>query len=173
MMKYKKNIGVLICLLGVIAMLTGCVSGADSEQEKAGEPSSKAENSSTLDVPEDDGSTTEALEKVQEPIVIETKYGELLYPEQWEEFVRFDQREKDDIVSVTFRAEVNEKSYILFEVQIGGSGDAVGKIVDKAGAERDVCIHMEEIDGISELEAAEQDRLYAMQEDINYLIDNL
>ena len=64
--------------------------------------------------------------------------------------------------------------YPLFKVTIGeGDGSKIGELTDSAGTKRDVYLQLEEIQEDPNLNDGEQNRLYAMQEDLNYLIDNL
>ena len=107
-------------------------------------------------------------------MAIETKYGTLHYNDQWREHVKIDQVEEGDVVSVSFTALINEKEYPLFVVNIGGGdGSEVGKLTDAEGKERIVYIKASELKEEEELDANEQNRLYAMQEDINYIVDHL
>ena len=107
-------------------------------------------------------------------IIISTQYGDLYYPDQWTEFVKTEQKSENDVVVVRFGAEINSKVYPLFEVMIGGEGaNSVGTLTDSAGTSRNVSINVDEIVQDPDLTEGEQNRLYAMQEDLNYLIDNL
>ena len=107
-------------------------------------------------------------------IIISTQYGDLYYPDQWTEFVKTEQKSENDVVVVSFGAEINSKVYPLFEVMIGGEGaNSVGTLTDSAGTKHDVYLQLEEIQEDPNLNDGEQNRLYAMQEDLNYLIDNL
>lgn len=113
-------------------------------------------------------------EQAAEDMAIETKYGTLHYNDQWREYVKIDQTEEGDVVSVSFTAQIKEKEYPLFVVNIGGGdGSEVGKLTDAEGKERIVYISASEIKEEEDLDANEQNRLYAMQEDINYVVDHL
>lgn len=115
-----------------------------------------------------------APQQETEDVVIGTAYGDLHYPDQWTEFVKTEQIENDDSIVVTFEAEINGKRYPLFKTTIGGeNGDLAGTITDSAGTIRNVYIYVEELPEDPELTEEEQNRLYAMQEDLNYLIDSL
>ena len=107
-------------------------------------------------------------------VLIATKYGNLYYQDQWEDFMRIELTEKETYVIVAFAAEVDGVKYPLFHVIVGESdGDPVGQITDAQGAKHDVFVYMEEISGTSDLTEGEQNRLFAMQEEINYVIENL
>ena len=57
---------------------------------------------------------------------------------------------------------------------IGGDGsDVVGSLTDSVGTQRNVYLYVDTLPEDSGLEEAEQTRFYAMQEDLNYLIDHL
>ena len=85
-----------------------------------------------------------------------------------------EQQENGDTIVVSFVATLHNTSYRLFEVTIGGTeGAAAGELTDNGGTKRTVYMQVYELEGDSELTATEQNRLYAMQEDLNYLIDHL
>lgn len=109
-----------------------------------------------------------------EAISVETIYGTLYYPEQWAEFAQIDQEEEDGVVSVFFSAAFDDEHYSLFTVKIDGSDGAyAGQITDKSGDTHDVRVIMEKLNGIDELPENEKNRLYAMQEDLNFVIEHL
>lgn len=126
----------------------------------------------------DGGAQTGNVEKegsaVKDYIVIETEYGNLYYPDQGTECVQIDQSTAGNALVVSFAAQINDVQYPLFKVTIGeGDGSKIGELTDSAGTKRDVYLQLEEIQEDPNLNDGEQNRLYAMQEDLNYLIDNL
>ena len=126
-----KLIGYLLCVALLCGLLAGC--GNDKVQED------QNDNGSADTIPED--------------VVVHTDYGDLHYPDRWQEYV-------------TIRQE--------FKVLIGDdSSEVVGSLTDDTGTQRNVYLHVEELPADSGLEETEQTRFYAMQEDLNYLIDNL
>ena len=109
-----------------------------------------------------------------EEIVIGTVYGDLYYPAQWEEFIQVDQTEDDEHAQVAFSGKIDETLYPLFTISIGsGDGAAAGTLTDKDGTQRTVYVQIAEVTGSAALSQTELNRLYAMQEDLNYLIDHL
>ena len=105
--------------------------------------------------------------------VIRTEYGDLHYPDQWREYIKTIQEKKSDTIKVTFEFEVDKSDYKLFEILIGGdNGEIIGKLTDNNGIQRNVYLRVAELPVNSGLDEAEQSRFYAMQEDLNYLIDN-
>lgn len=112
--------------------------------------------------------------KEPEEIKINTAYGSLYYPKQWEEFVTTEQHESDGTIVVSFIATLHDMSYPLFKVTIGGTeGTAAGELTDAEGTKRTVYMQVDELEEDTNLTESEQNRLYAMQEDLNYLIDHL
>lgn len=162
----KTNMTCFISLILLCVLLAGCSaveSGSSSKQQEgiAAEHTAGSVESAP---------TVEELEESK----IETAYGTLYYPKQWEEYVTTEQQENGDTIVVSFVATLHNTSYRLFEVTIGGTeGAAAGELTDAEGTKRTVYMQVYELEGDSELTATEQNRLYAMQEDLNYLIDHL
>lgn len=196
----KEN--VLLRFLAVLllaAMLAGCASGNSAETTPSHEQS-QAEETGSSDMLVTDNETEgagevpatgEAAAENQEPketqaqkvpqptvpqncVVVSTAFGNLQYQDQWIEFMRVEQHAEGDNLRVTFSAEINRVRYGLFELLIGDmDGTPAGKITDAEGVQRNVYIHMMEIVETSALTDSEQNRLFAMQEDINYIIENM
>jgi hypothetical protein len=69
---------------------------------------------------------------------------------------------------------IGEKKIDMFEIQIGsGEGDPVGKITDSEGVQRDVYLRFIEMEDLEGLTEGETNRVYAMQESLNFVIDTL
>lgn len=121
---------------------------------------------------------TTAQEIVPDPtipgtILVKTRYGYLYYQDQWEEFMQVVLTDEGDGVAVYFVAKFEDQSFPLFSLHIGEfEGDPLGQIMDTDGVKHNVFITMEEID-VSGLTEGEQNRLFAMQEEINFIIENL
>ena len=147
-----KLIGYLLCVALLCGLLAGC--GNDKVQEE------QNDNASADTIPED--------------VVVHTGYGDLHYPDRWQEYVTIRQEQKGSGIAVTFETQSGEETYALFDILIGGDGsDVVGSLTDSTGTQRNVCLHVDELPADSGLEESEQTRFYAMQEDLNYLIDHL
>lgn len=111
---------------------------------------------------------------IPDHIVVSTPYGYMQYRDQWAEFMRTEQQVEGDAVSVFFTAIINDVEYALFTVTIGGDGEQpICEMTDTAGVKRDVFVHVEELVMNPALTEGEQNRLYAMQEEINYIIENI
>lgn len=108
-------------------------------------------------------------------IVIDTGYGSLYFPEQWRELLKTERKTLESSVIIDFNAVVNGTTYPLFTVTVGddGEGSSVGVLTDKNGTTRNVYMKLIPLDMDASLSEGEQNRLYAIQEDVNYLIDNL
>lgn len=163
------------CIIGMAAIVSALVLTGCGNTAPAGDT---ANNTTQAETESAESVQTEQAQEVQdaaaEDMTVETKFGTLHYNDQWREYIKIDQAEEGDVVSVSFTALINKKEYPLFVVNIGGGdGSEVGKLTDGDGKERIVYINASEIKEEEDLEANEQNRLYAMQEDINYVIDHL
>ena len=163
--RIRSIIGVVVVMCA--AVLTGCGAGSSGDTK-----ADNTEQAETELVQNEESLQEQTV--VDEDMVIETKYGTLHYNDQWREYVRVSQTEDGDVVSISFTALINGKEYPLFDVSIGGGpGSEVGKLTDSEGKMRIVYIKASEIKEEKDLNANEQNRLYAMQEDINYIVDHL
>lgn len=148
----RASLGYLLCVALLCGLLAGC--GNDKVQED------QNDNVSADTIPED--------------VVVHTDYGDLHYPDRWQEYVTIRQEQNGNTIAVTFETKSGEETYELFKVLIGDdSSEVVGSLTDDTGTQRNVYLHVEELPADSGLEETEQTRFYAMQEDLNYLIDNL
>lgn len=144
-----------------------------SETEPSENQPSETERSDTTESAEDTPSRN-FPEEGKDYVSIATKYGELRYQEQWTETMLTAQKTDGDNVVVEFTASVGENTYPLFDVIIGeAEGSPMGEITDGSGTKRSVYFNVKEIGDISALTQDEQNLLYAMQEDVNYILDNL
>lgn len=148
----NKLFSIFLCIAFVCCLFFGCDNNAASEKDK----------SSTFP------------QTVSEDLIIHTEYGDLHYPDQWREYVKTHQKKSKGTVEITFEAKIEKSYYKLFEILIGGdNGEIIGKLTDNNGIQRNVYLCVAELPVNSGLDEAEQNRFYAMQEDLNYLIDNL
>lgn len=152
-----------MCLMLAAAMLGGCAAG-DPGKTGASENGNGTLNSSV---------------RPQRPegsnyVIVQTPYGELYYQDQWEEFMRIEQTQEGNVLQVAFEAEINGKRYALFTLSIGGgNGSMIGRVMDSSGVKRDVYAVVHSVAGSTELNENEINRLYAMQEEINYVMQYL
>ena len=162
----KNSMKCLVSSILLCVLLAGCSAGESGSSDKQQEGIAVEHTAGSVE----SAPTVEELEESK----IETVYGTLYYPKQWEEYMTTEQQENGDTIVVSFVATLHNTSYRLFEVTIGGTeGTAAGELTDAEGTKRTVYMQVYELEGDSELTATEQNRLYAMQEDLNYLIDHL
>lgn len=188
-MKMKRCVLILMSVLLLIAALAGCGRTEETETTEA----SMTETTSTPEVKEEEHarpdetlkaeeSPEEVPEKTpqtQEPVdpnvvVVSTACGNLYYQEQWSEYMKTEQTQEGETLTVTFLAEFNGIGYPLFSIVIGtGEGEPMAQLTDANGAMRDVFVIVEELEEHPELTEDEQNCLYAMQEEINYVVENI
>ena len=162
----KNSMKCLVSSILLCVLLAGCSAGESGSSDKQQEGIAVEHTAGSVE----SAPTVEELEESK----IETVYGTLYYPKQWEEYMTTEQQENGDTIVVSFVATLHNTSYRLFEVTIGGTeGTAAGELTDAEGTKRTVYMQVYELEGDPELTATEQNRLYAMQEDLNYLIDHL
>ena len=164
--KKKGQVG-LIFILIIIVLIIGIAIGyliQDSGKQSLKEEKTSSEVVESADVKEDQS----------EEMVIQTEYGDLYYPGQWEEYLKTEQTMDNDSLQVSFSAHLGDKNYPMFQVTIGDSEDTeVGELTDSSGTKRTVHMKVTELEGLEELSETDQHQLYAMQEELNYVIDNL
>lgn len=116
-MTYRKWISVFLCVIFVCGLLAGC--GNDKVQEE------QNDNVSANTIPED--------------VVVHTDYGDLHYPDRWQEYVTIRQEQNGNTIAVTFETKSGEETYELFKVLIGDdSSEVVGSLTDDTGTQRNV-----------------------------------
>ena len=168
----KKLMEISIAMILSMTMLSAC-----GNNERTDSSASSAETMSSISSSQNEtGSSSESSEEIQDDklMTIETKYGVLYYPAKYKDSLATEESEENDILSVDFKANIDEKTYTLFKVMIcDEEGDSVGTIKDGDGQEHNVFIDINELDDISDLDEDVQNRLYSMQEGVNVLIDNL
>ena len=176
----KKIYIIMLAIVLLIPALGGCGGRAASETASAPESSAVtaeiSEEASAVEAQSTDEAPTVISEAVPviEDIVITTDYGDLHYPEQWTNLAEITTAVEEEAIKVTFEAPIGDTKYFLFAVVIGGEeGVPAGELTGPDGVVRSVNLIVEEIVEIPELTEGEQNRLYAMQEDLNYIIENL
>lgn len=169
MNKIKKLFVSMIAL----SLLISCA-GCSGNQQASDAVESTSSGSSSESSDGGDTAAQTAEDEHEYDVVIETEYGNLYFPDQWKEFLVTDQAEGDGTVAVSFAAKINEKTYSLFTITIGGEDEnPAGTLTSADGTQRNVYVQIDEIQEDDSLDEGEQNRLYAMQEDINYLLDSL
>lgn len=86
-MTYRKWISVFLCVIFVCGLLAGC--GNDKVQEE------QNDNVSANTIPED--------------VVVHTDYGDLHYPDRWQEYVTIRQEQNGNTIAVTLKPRAEKK----------------------------------------------------------------
>ena len=172
MKKYYHILSLLLLLTLLSALLCGCGKKQDPESvAPTEEPTEEtAPPEPTPEEIEEEDPELSDPNRTWEPI--ETKFGRLRYPDEFFDYLETEQSETEDTVTVLFRAKIGEKTIDLFEMSIGkGEGEAVGKVTGPDGQQRNLYLRFIELEGLDELTEGETNRVYAMQEALNFVMD--
>lgn len=172
----RRNLMLLACLLLCLLVVTGC-GRKPVQSETLPEKVEVTAPAETVVAPVETN-VQETIAQETEPrydvVVVNTAYGDLCYQEQWYERMRVRQEEQGDLLLVRFLAEFNGVEYALFELMLGvPAEEAYVFITDQAGTARGVGVNFLELGEYPELSEDDQNQLYAMQEDINFVIENI
>lgn len=143
----------LACMMIMSAfLLTGC--NEDSKKEKAGSEIALSEETGDL--------------------VVTTNFFELHYPAIWEDRVSVAAEEKDGVETVAFYGKVdNHDKQLLFEIVFNYSdGIVLGEYVKDKNTVS-VSMNVPEFVFDETWNTDEQTTLYAMQEDVNYVVQSM
>lgn len=163
----KKVIALVVLVMVFVLAMAGC-----GEDEKPQEEHSGTE---IVITPSEDTPQNSVPEEVLsgEPVV-HTEYGDLIYHEQWLGFMKTEQKKEGETLTVSFIGEAEGENYYLFDIIIGTSEEAiVGEITDSSGNKRDVYAKFYDLEQYTDVASEDFDRLCAMQEDLNNVINNL
>lgn len=164
----KKNILIMLVILSIFCFLTACDKNNPTPStiiDSAGETTTNAAEE-TIDPELNDPN------RDWEPI--DTKFGRLRYPDDLFEYLQTNQTETEDSVSVLFTAEIQGNKIDLFEIVINSEAEqSAGKITGPDGVQREVHMNFIQLNTPGELSDGETDRLYAMQEALNFVLDHL
>lgn len=118
----------------------------------------------------------EALESIMaDGIVISTPIGELYYSKVWEEYTEVKYNSDERNFTATIQANIgNHKSDILaIHLCDEADGMIIGTVPDSEGNQIKVFLELYEIDTSNDWSQAEIDTVYAMQEGINQIIEQI
>ena len=157
-----------LCLL--LAMLGGCASAED--------PAGTTEAIPTQTVSTQPPATTEpaapTAPAVKNAVPVKTPYGTIYYQDQWQECMVVEQIEEGNCVILIFEAEINAVRYPLFKLVIGSDPEqSIATVTGDDGQQYGVSVVLDEIGIYDALTSEQQNRLYAMQEEINFILGNL
>lgn len=111
-----------------------------------------------------------AVDAAEEDIVIQTAWGELRYPGKWEPYLLVEQKTED---AAEFYAKLPGKEPLLLFTVCFGADETMAVITDQAGVETGVGIRFQELTPDSSWNQEELNVVYAMQEDLNFLLNAL
>ena len=144
----------LLVLCALVGVLAGCGDKVPTPTEAP-----------TESVPPED--VTEDLSTLAQ---IETDFGTLYIPQKYEQLLQIEVSGS----TVKFSARQDGTTYALFDLAVGEeAGQLAGTLTDKRGTPRDVYITVCDLGDISNLSQDKQDQLYAAQEAVNVVVENL
>ena len=109
--------------------------------------------------------TEEAIEEMD----IETSFGTLKFPAKWKEQIRIEIEDESECTIRFYGTVEGKEEQHLFNISFGGEGDIpIGSII-MDGVGYDVCMTFAELD-IEDWNEEDANTLFAMQEDVNYII---
>ena len=115
-----------------------------------------------------------ADDKVDDAIKIETPYCDLYYPDKWEDQVRVVKNSAGDEYIVEFYGTVGAHSETkLFDFVLNSADGAIGYIDHKKHGSVGVKIETFRTEGLDLWSEDDRLELCSMQEDVNFIIDNL
>ena len=114
-------------------------------------------------------SETEATE----PLTIDTPYGQLLYPVSHADHLEII-TEDGEVYSLQFCCTLDGRRLPLFTLYFGGTqGSPAGTLSDAEGNETQIYLVIEDLIFGEDWSEEEKILAYAMQEDVNFLLENL
>lgn len=168
MSKLRKSVAILLTMSTISFMLMSCAGtateGKSADASESGTSSTSEDYSVDLET-DDEISLTEVV----------CALGSLYYPQEWEDYMEIEITDNDEECELVFSTELDGEEYELFTVIINGSdnNDSVGTITGEDGTKRNVYLNVADLGNISGLSQDDQDRLYAMQESVNTVLNNL
>lgn len=156
----------IVILLGVLllAIISGCGRDADNKNTT---------RQTNVQIGTEETKDAELSDPTRDWEPIETKLGRFRYPEDLFDYLETEQTESGNTLKVLFRAVIRDVKIDLFEFDIGGGeGEPVGKITGTDGVVRDLYLRFIELQNLSELSDGERNRVYAMQEALNFVLDH-
>lgn len=110
----------------------------------------------------------------QTGIPIDTPYGELFFSEEWNDFLEVKVSDKTNY-TIAFYTNLEKEKIKLFSVVFGSDskGELLGTIDDQWGETREVSIIINELKGMENISEENRDVGYAMQEEVNDIIEQI
>lgn len=154
---------------GVTAMVRSNKGDKDTNKEVK----KKTEQNKTIAI---HTSNPEVDEKyISEDLCIDTPYGVIHFPQEFGDYTHIEVDEAKDSYEVSFFCKYEENQVPLFAVTFGKAGkdaEVIGQLVDTDEEKKDVSIRLSELSIDTEWEKANAELIYAMQEAVNYIMEN-
>lgn len=158
----------VLCL--ILAMMWGCAS--EDDPVTTTEPTAVQTESIQPPVTTEPAKPTEPA--VKNAVPVKTPYGTLYYQDQWQECMVVEQIKEADSVTLVFEAEIDDIRYPLFKLMISSDLEqCVATMSGENGQQYGIQVIPDEIGDYETLTAEQKNRLYAMQEEINFILENL
>ena len=149
-----------VAMIACFVMFVGC--GGKSRNDSASTEAAPAETS-----------TADPAAAIETTFVVETPCGNLTYPETWKEQLQTEISETEVGCDASFFTTIGGQQFRLFTVRIGGEDNSAGTLTAADGTVRNVSLDVPDLGDISALSQNDQDQLYAMQEGLNVVVENL
>lgn len=159
----KNNIRILLIILCICIVILAAVLIA-AVVKNVGKIEDTEETNDTNVI-----STVEQQIQDEEAFTIETVYGNLYYPKKWEPQLRTEIVEEENYTVKFYGVVEDKEEQHLFSLVFGDNGSKLGSL-EKDGEIITVSIAFEETSMDENWSDDEKKVIYAMQEDINYLI---
>lgn len=106
---------------------------------------------------------------------VDTSFGTLKFPEQWKKDLKIEKNTTETGEEIIFRETITKDCLTLFTICIDmpESGSYIGNLTDAAGKTHEVYLQINELEMQEDLPKETKSRIYAMQESVNDIIDNL
>ena len=154
-MKKKKLVGILTIILVVLIVIAVVLGIKNGKAGSSGESSTNVEGN------------------VVEGIPVETKYGDFVVSDQWYDYFEYEIDEEDEY-TVKFCAKYEDVEVVLFSLVFGETeeGTFIGEIGHNDG-NVNVYINLTELEFPEEIPAEKKNAFYAMQEEVNSILEQL
>lgn len=171
----KKNliVGIAIALCAILVIVIGALWMKDSNK-KSEDGTADAKIETNADAENQEVVSTMDELRAEEGFEIETPYCTIYFPTKWQEQVTVEKQEGDVYTLQFFGTVEGKDTQHLFDLQFGGTeGFALGTLTTADGNE--VVISAAFAEDTMDESWTEEEKLtiYAMQEDINYIIAKL
>ena len=169
-MSVKRLLAAMLCVVCVGMALSGCGKRPAGPEVK---PPTEQDPASVSDPAEGQSPASDPIDAEQmKDLEIVTERGTVRFPASWGDSLTTSTEESEERSVVTFSANLDSGVFRIFDIILDGNADDAIGSVTKDGTTYYAHLDVEELEE-GTVSADEQDQIYAMQEDVNYLIENL